>query len=63
METKIQCDICSKTFKTDKTLSTHKNKFHKEVVSKVDEKVDEEKNIYMKYLEMDDDNSSDSDCP
>jgi DNA-directed RNA polymerase subunit RPC12/RpoP/uncharacterized C2H2 Zn-finger protein len=58
METKIQCDICSKTFKTDKTLSTHKNKFHKEVVSKVDE---EKKNIYMKYLEMEDDSSSDSD--
>jgi uncharacterized C2H2 Zn-finger protein len=33
METKIQCDICSKFFKTDKTLSTHKNKFHKEVIS------------------------------
>ena len=40
METKMQCDICSKLFKTDKTLATHKNKFHKEV-----EKIDGEENI------------------
>ena len=36
----MQCDICSKLFKTDKTLVTHKNKFHKEV-----EKIDHEENI------------------
>ena len=40
METKLECDICSKLFKTKKTLTTHKNKFHKEV-----EKIDEEENI------------------
>ena len=57
METKNKCDICSKLFKTDKTLATHKNKFHKEV-----EKIDDEenKNIYMKYLEMDEDTSDSS---
>lgn len=41
METKMQCDICSKLFKTDKTLATHKNKFHKEV----EKEVVEEENI------------------
>lgn len=43
METKMQCDICSKLFKTDKTLATHKNKFHKEV----EKEVVEEENIQM----------------
>jgi len=41
METKMQCDICSKLFKTDKTLATHKNKFHKEI----EKEVVEEENI------------------
>ena len=61
METKNKCDICSKTFKTNKTLATHKNKFHKEVEKEAHEEVDEEKkNIYMKYLEMDEDTSDSS---
>ena len=61
METKIQCDICNKKFKHIKTLATHKNKFHKEVEKEADEEVDEEKkNIYMKYLEMDEDTSDSS---
>lgn len=42
METKFQCDICSKTFKTEKTIATHKNKFHKEIKKKVDEEMDED---------------------
>ena len=49
METKNKCDICSKTFKTNKTLATHKNKFHKEVEKESHEEVDEEKkNKYKK---------------
>jgi hypothetical protein len=31
METKIQCDICNKMYKTDKTLATHKKKYHKDI--------------------------------
>jgi len=46
METKIQCDICSKRFKTENTLATHKNKFHKEVAKLEDKRVEEE-NIEM----------------
>jgi len=58
METKIQCDICSKMFKTNKTLALHKHKFHKQIAN---EKVDEEtKDIYMKYLEMNQDISDSS---
>jgi len=37
METKIKCDICSKIFKTNKTLSTHKRKFHKDTDKEVEE--------------------------
>jgi len=31
METKIQCNICNKLFKTNKTLATHKKKYHKDI--------------------------------
>ena len=33
MVNELQCDVCNKKYKTEQTLKTHKNKFHKNVAN------------------------------
>jgi hypothetical protein len=65
MEKEFQCDVCNKIYKTKHTLTTHKNKFHKDVdvVAKSEESSslpkEENNNIKLEITENNEEESDD----
>jgi hypothetical protein len=62
MEKEFHCDVCNKKYKTEQTLKTHKNKFHKDIViAENDVKIAERENSIQLEITEDDDDDDDDD--